>query len=83
MIGAAKYPITPVTSFSSKVVVNGEIKTVTSNEISKNYNRDGFYAIDGEIIRACDHLAACVETYISHLIRNIYPNSCRRQPFVI
>ena len=29
--------------FSSKVVVNGEIKTVTSNEISKNYNRDGFY----------------------------------------
>ena len=53
--------------FSSKVVVNGEIKTVTSNEISKNYNRDGFYAIDGEIIRACDHLAACVETYISHL----------------
>ncbi len=36
-------------------------------KFQKTITRDGFYAIDGEIIRACDHLAACVETYISHL----------------
>ena len=22
--------------------------------------------VDGQVIRACDHLAACIETYMSH-----------------
>ncbi|MBQ2897235.1 MAG: HD domain-containing protein [Clostridia bacterium] len=51
--------------FSSKVVINGEIKTVTSEEISKNYNEKIFNPIDGKIIRACDHLSAYLEAYLS------------------
>lgn len=52
--------------FSSKIIVGGKIKFVTSSEINAKYNDDKFSPIDGEIIRACDHLAACIETYASH-----------------
>lgn len=24
-------------------------------------------AVDGRVIRGCDHLAACIETYVSHI----------------
>ena len=34
--------------------------------VCQKYNKDEFSPIDGRIIRGCDHLAACVETYTSH-----------------
>lgn len=52
--------------FSSKITLCGEVKKTTSDNINLSYNSDEYSAIDGEIIRGCDHLAACIETYFSH-----------------
>ncbi len=51
--------------FDSKIVLNNEIKTLTSDEINKTYNDNYFNPIDGQIIRACDHLSAYLEAYLS------------------
>lgn len=51
--------------FSSKVTLEGKRVKVTSDEINEKYNRDEFLPIDGEIIRACDHLSAYLEAYLS------------------
>ncbi len=49
--------------FQSKVLVDGEIKKVSSDEITKQYNHDGNNPIDGQIVKIADHLAAFVEAY--------------------
>ena len=70
------YPLLPPTwhdeiayytedEFSSKIVLNGEIKPLSSDEINATYNDDYFNPIDGEIIRGCDHLSAYMEAYLS------------------
>ncbi len=51
--------------FDSKVVVNGNVESVTSDDINEKYNDDFFNPIDGQIIRCCDHLSAFVEAYLS------------------
>lgn len=51
--------------FDSRIRKDGEIQYVTSDEINKNYNDAAFDPIDGEIIRACDHLSAYLEAYMS------------------
>lgn len=51
--------------FESKIVENGTKKIVTSDEINKNYNKDEFKPLDGEIIKACDHLSAYIEASLS------------------
>ncbi|MGD9677626.1 MAG: HD domain-containing protein [Vulcanibacillus sp.] len=52
--------------FSSKIKdCNGIKKVVTSKIISEKYNLNEFSALDGEIIRACDHLAAYIEASLS------------------
>ena len=51
--------------FYSKIRQNGEVKIVSSEKISRNYNRDEFDPIDGKIIRGCDHLSAYLEAYLS------------------
>ncbi len=51
--------------FSSKIKLDGEIKTLTSDEIFEKYNKDEFSPVDGEIIRGCDHLSAYLEAYLS------------------
>ncbi len=51
--------------FKSRIVKSDEICYVSSDEINKNYNSDSFNPIDGEIIRACDHLSAYLEAYLS------------------
>ncbi len=51
--------------FSSKIVKNGRVEIVTSDMINENYNDNHFHPIDGEIIRACDHLSAYIEAYLS------------------
>ena len=38
---------------------------MTSDEINESFNEDKFSPIDGELIRACDHLSAYVEAYLS------------------
>lgn len=51
--------------FDSKIVLNNEVKTLTSDDINKMYNDDYFNPMDGQIIRACDHLSAYIEAYLS------------------
>jgi putative hydrolase of HD superfamily len=51
--------------FSNKVLVDGQIQRVNAEAISQDYNEDRFSPIDGDIIRACDHLAAYIEARLS------------------
>ncbi|MEE1013045.1 MAG: HD domain-containing protein [Clostridia bacterium] len=53
--------------FADKILVNGGLQYTTAAEINARYNRDEFMPVDGSVIRACDHLAACMETYMSHI----------------
>lgn len=67
--------------FMGKIIDNGEIKTVSSDEINKEYNKDKYSPLDGEIIKACDQLAAYVETFlsISHGIKSYHLEDGNRQ----
>jgi len=60
--------------FASKIVEGEMIKTVSSDDINKDYNHDYFLPLDGEIIKACDRLAAYIETFlsISHGIKSYH-----------
>lgn len=49
----------------SRISMGRRIKIVTSEEINKKYNKDEYNPIDGEIIKASDHLAAFVEAHTS------------------
>lgn len=51
--------------FTGKIIREGRVHHVSSDEISEHYNEDRYAPLDGEIIRACDQLAACMETYLS------------------
>lgn len=51
--------------FKSKISVEGEEKTVSSEEINERYNEDKFNPVDGEIIEVCDRLAAFIEASLS------------------
>lgn len=51
--------------FSSKIELEGKRCLISSEDINLKYNQDSFNPIDGEIIRACDHLAAFIEVYLS------------------
>ncbi len=53
--------------FCSKIMENGNIHIVSSDEISEKYNDASFSPIDGEIIRGCDIFGAYIETYFSHI----------------
>ena len=53
--------------FTDKVVLDGKIIHTSSEEINKSYNQNQFMPVDGRVIRGCDHLAACMETYMSHI----------------
>ena len=51
--------------FAGKIVEDGKIKNVTSDEINDKYNFDKYNPVDGQIIKGCDHLAALIEARIS------------------
>jgi putative hydrolase of HD superfamily len=51
--------------FAGKIIKEGQVHFVSSSEISERYNEDRYMPLDGEIIRACDRLAAHMETYLS------------------
>jgi putative hydrolase of HD superfamily len=51
--------------FTGKIIEDGLVQFVSSDEINEHYNEDRYAPLDGEIIRACDQLAACMETYLS------------------
>ncbi|NLA12518.1 MAG: HD domain-containing protein [Firmicutes bacterium] len=51
--------------FNGKIIREGQVQLVSSEEICNRFNEDRFNPLDGEIVRACDQLAACMETYLS------------------
>ena len=51
--------------FASKIMENGKPRSVTADSLNGSYNQDRFAPIDGEVIKACDHLAAYMEAYLS------------------
>jgi putative hydrolase of HD superfamily len=58
--------------FKSKITENGEIRILSSDDINQSYNRDDLLPVDGEIVKACDNLAAYIEANLSimHGIRS-------------
>lgn len=52
--------------FSNRARSNGQVVSrLTFEELDKNYNLPQHEAIDGQIIRGCDHLAAFIEASLS------------------
>lgn len=51
--------------FQSKVVINGRTVICSSDTINQSYNSDQFNALDGELVRAADQLAAYIEASLS------------------
>ena len=59
--------------FENRVMIDGEvISGVSFEDMQAKYNLPEFKAIDGKLIRACDHLAAFIEASLSiqHGIRS-------------
>lgn len=58
--------------FSNRIIEGGSVRKDVPGEQMKNYNQDVFSPIDGEVIRACDKLAAFIEASLSiqHGIRS-------------
>ena len=50
--------------FSGIILRDGRIEYRTSDEISREFNRDEYDPRDGEVIKAADELAAFVEAYL-------------------
>ena len=71
--------------FSGKINKDGRVLFVSSDEINKRYNEDCYSPLDGEIIRACDQLAAYMETYlsISYGIKSLHLEEANRQLYEI
>ncbi len=67
--------------FASKIIDGKEMKIVSSEDINNKFNRDHFSPLDGEIIKACDQLAAYIETFlsISHGIKSSHLMEGNRQ----
>ncbi|NMA92863.1 MAG: HD domain-containing protein [Firmicutes bacterium] len=70
--------------FESKIVKDGEVCIKDSAGINENYNQDSYSPLDGEIIRACDHLAAYMETYLSitHGVKSPHLYEANRELFM-
>ncbi len=67
--------------FASKIKMDGEIKKISSDLINEKYDEDRFSPLDGEMIKACDQLAAYIETFlsISHGIKSYHLEEGNRQ----
>jgi len=52
--------------FENKVKIDGKtVKGISSDELNRHYNEDRFDVVDGQLVRACDHLAAFIEASLS------------------
>ncbi len=67
--------------FACKIIDNNRIRHVSCEEISKHYNYDRYFPLDGELIKTCDQLAAYIETFlsISHGIKSYHLEEGNRQ----
>ncbi|MDD2515746.1 MAG: HD domain-containing protein [Candidatus Gracilibacteria bacterium] len=51
--------------FASRIKINDETIITTSENIQNKFNKDEFSPVDGEILKACDHLGAYMEAVSS------------------
>ncbi len=52
--------------FKNRIMENGiSQKGISFKDLNRKYNKNEFYPLDGELIRACDKLAAFIETNMS------------------
>ena len=51
--------------FQNKIVLEGELTPCSAEEICARYNSDEYSPFDGELIKACDQLAAYIEAALS------------------
>ena len=51
--------------FSNRVRIDGKVVQTSIEEISSKYNKPGFHAIDGSVLKGCDNLSAFVEVWLS------------------
>ncbi len=51
--------------FTNKIICNEEIQFFEGGDIPKEYNMDRYSPLDGELVRACDQLAAYTEAVLS------------------
>lgn len=51
--------------FADRVIMDGKIVVCTPEKIDRKYNEDKYCAIDGSVLKGCDHLSAFVETWLS------------------
>ena len=58
--------------FSNRIIEGGSVRKDVPGAQMKDYNQDDFSPVDGEVIRACDKLAAFIEASLSiqHGIRS-------------
>jgi putative hydrolase of HD superfamily len=51
--------------FSNRIIVDGKPQKGIPASLMQSYNEDRYWAVDGEVIRACDKLAAYIEASLS------------------
>jgi len=51
--------------FQNKMIVDGKVQICSAEGISREYNQDWYSPLDGELVRACDQLAAYIEASLS------------------
>ncbi len=61
--GEIKYYLTD--EFENKIVARDRVTFVKAEDINKKYNEDIYSAVDGELIKGCDDLAAYIEVFLS------------------
>jgi Predicted hydrolases of HD superfamily len=50
--------------FANRILLNGQLKTI-KGDIPYKYNTDKYSAVDGALLKGCDHLAAFMEAWLS------------------
>lgn len=51
--------------FTNRIMLEGEPVEVSEEDLNSRYNKEGYKAVDGAMLKGCDHLAAFVEAYLS------------------
>lgn len=51
--------------FENRIMVNGTMRSVSFDELSREFNQDEFYPVDGKTVRLADHFSALLEADLS------------------
>ncbi|MEG0831547.1 MAG: HD domain-containing protein [Acidaminococcaceae bacterium] len=51
--------------FDNRIILDGRPQGCKADEINERYNEDKYCAVDGAVLKGCDHLAAFMEAWLS------------------